>query len=508
MFRSTPPCTFGISFQKKFLRKKFFFLIGSGVFFLSSSGCRKTDIPKDLQPPVAVETSVPFEGFQWVAESHRPLHFLIIGLGPLQKHYPYLASLDKAPQTLFLAKLEEAFFALDFELSHGTLIGRLPEHTRIFAAVPDIPPGSRRRIQTFFENYLRKRWKWNDRQIAERLAFFPADSPLIWVQDAGEFLGETKDGRAVLRIDLEGGRPEYHRALQNLEHSFPNFFQLWKTKTNIPAEGGDEEVVLFPNGHLGLLVGRHRVYTYLERETGENPEGFPIDNRKLEEARQAFSSAFGGLPVLFVPEAVLRDPSLGTQELFHLDMVVSVLHSDRGAFAAVPTFSGEVVDAESGEKLDQALARACQREWDETARQMKHLGFQVIRLPFADHPARSPVNLVKARDPKTGEALVFLARYPNHLPMENPETPQKKLRNALWNLEDRTNEWLKEPTLFRQKKVEEALKNLWDMLDQAPSEPNPLFDEQVRLLQKAGFRVVEVPMFPWGSGGLHCLQLR
>ena len=53
----------------------------------------------------------------------------------------------------------------------------------------------------------------------------------------------------------------------------------------------------------------------------------------------------------------------------------------------------------------------------------------------------------------------------------------------------------------------EAIRLVWDGLEGVLSAPSPSFDAKKKIFEERGYRVVEVPLFAWGEGGLHCLVL-
>ena len=45
-------------------------------------------------------------------------------------------------------------------------------------------------------------------------------------------------------------------------------------------------------------------------------------------------------------------------------------------------------------------------------------------------------------------------------------------------------------------------------MDRAVQAPNPIFETQRRVYEDHGVRVLPVPIFPMGEGGIHCLVLK
>jgi hypothetical protein len=140
---------------------------------------------------------------------------------------------------------------------------------------------------------------------------------------------------------------------------------------------------------------------------------------------------------------------------------------------------------------------------------MGRRGYAVARLPFADHPVRSPANVTPYVDPSTGESWVLLGRYPNHL-AERPggPIPLFPLQDALDSLAERFLQWRKSRREAEGRAVDVAFERVWSEWDRALSSPNPLFEAQKRIFEENGIHVRAVPLIPSGAGGIHCLLLR
>jgi hypothetical protein len=264
-----------------------------------------------------------------------------------------------------------------------------------------------------------------------------------------------------------------------------------------------------PDGSIGLLVGRHRAIRYLERRSGEPLLGHPLTSEQIEEVRRAFSSAFFGVEVLIVGEGALRDVSRGSEELFHADMAVAAMRNATEVLAFVPTYEKTPVDANTREALPEKFARDVQKEYDLVAGQMAARGYRVVRLPFEDHPVRSPVNVSKFVDTTSGKPVVLLARHPEHRPpAPGARSAMARLQDALGALQRDLDAWEASPTEKAFQQLDASLRNAWRELDDAVASPNPLFDRQRELYEANGISVVPVALFPSGEGGVHCLLLR
>lgn len=444
-------------------------------------------------------------------ESERAFSRVVIGLRPhgASGKNPLRGTTD--PQ---LVALRRRLYGLDFELFHGQCMTAVPPYATFFAAVPDpatVPEASGEE-EADFRAYLASRLGWSEETIRARTRFFRVSRPLSYPQDMAEVLGHDSAGRLVLGVG-EDTDTDYVEPVERIAKAFPEAFSIRRLAGlhvgDINTEGGDLALSWLPDGTIGLLVGRHRAMRYLERRGGEPILGRPLTPEEIAEVGRAFSAAFFGVEVVIVGEGALRDPSRGSEALFHADMVVAALKNDREVLAFVPTYEGPPRDANSRELLPEDFLRDVQREYDLVAGQMEGRGYRVVRLPFADHPDRAPVNVSKFVDVTTGKPVVLLARYPDHRP-EGPgaRSPMAQLQDAILALQGRLDEWENAPSETAYARLDASLKDAWREVDDAVASPNPLFDRQRALYEANGLSVLPLALFPSGEGGVHCLLLR
>ena len=447
-------------------------------------------------------------GLKLVPEGERPYRRLVIGLDPL------LASPFMLPEgSVFeglgdrkLALIRRQLYWLNFELMHGRIVNAIPKRTHLFVAVPD-PRLHARELgdeREEFREYLKVRARWTPAEIAERVRFFVVGRAVPFPQDIAEPLGTDEAGRLVLGIGAEADL-FYRETLQQMVRAFPKEFAMYSLP-GVNTEGGDVELVRLPDGQLGLLAGHHRVLRWLEYRYSEGVLGRAIPTARIEEVRTAFRKAFFGLDVLFVNEEGLRSPSLTSDELFHSDMILNVARGSKGPVAFVPSYEGAPVDAISREPLSPEVRRRAQIIYDRVAKQLAGWGFRVARLPFADHPVRNPVNVGKYTEP-TGEQVVLLGKYPYHFALPDGPNPQRELQKRFDELSDDLEAWRNKPSDAAFERVQKGFQEVWAEMDRAAASPNPTFDRQAKVYQAEGIRVVPVPIFPTGEGGLHCLGL-
>ncbi len=447
-------------------------------------------------------------GLKLVPEAERPYRRLVIGLDPL------LASPFMLPEGSHfeglgnkrLAQIRRQLYWLNFELMHGRILDAIPKRTRLFVAVPDprlhVPELGDERDE--FREYLKVRARWTPAEIAERVRFFVVGRAIPFPQDIAEPLGTDETGRLVLGIGAEADL-FYRESLQQMVRAFPREFAM-HSLPGVNSEGGDVELVRLPGGRLGLLAGHHRVLRWLEYRYGEGVLGRSVPTARIEEARDAFRKAFFGLDVLFVNEDGLRSPSLVSDELFHSDMIVNVAKGSKGVVAFIPTYEGGPVDAITREPLAPEVRKRAQIIYDRVAKQVAAWGFRVARLPFADHPVRNPVNVGKYSEP-SGEQVVLLGKYPYHFALPDGPNQQRELQKRFDALSDELVAWRGRPSDAAFERVLTGFREVWAEMDRAAASPNPTFERQSKVYAAEGIRVVPVPIFPTGEGGLHCLGL-
>jgi hypothetical protein len=149
-----------------------------------------------------------------------------------------------------------------------------------------------------------------------------------------------------------------------------------------------------------------------------------------------------------------------------------------------------------------------QDEYDRTARQMATRGYHVARVSFADQPARSPVGIAKFVDPATGRSTVILGRYPDHLADSDERNAQTQLQIAFERLDAAVATWRHAPTDVHWNAVRSAVGAAWRQMDASVASPNPMYQNARKVFESFGVDVVELPIYPTGEGGIHCLMLK
>lgn len=490
-----------------FTRRTIIFTIALLLFSFTTYGCHKPHSTPFTENVPGVPQG------QWIPESEHTSPYRVIGLDPHRSSYFMLPEMH-APMgadPAVVQGLEEQLYWLNFRFSHGDILSCGPQ-SQWYVAVPDSSSvtDSLGNELEYFQSYLRHFCGESNQDLQNRIFPFLTSSPLIWTQDIGELVVQSGIPGAEIYCGPQDQKP-YLDVAHGLTRTYPDSFRYHELPANLSAEGGDLEVVWGPDRKPALLLGRHRVLRYLENTRPGWDHRRAVPQALIEEARKAYSDAFGHLPVIIVTERALREPEKASEEMFHLDMLASIMDNHQGPHphAFVPVFSSpKVVDAMSGKNLPESLTRKVEWEFDEAARQLSALGYQVIRLPFNDHPARSPVNFGKSKDEKTGRYSVYLAKYPYHLPQGNPQTPQAHLMAAVSAVQDAGGRWNRSGNASDLAQFRQALDQLWQAMTDADAAPSPLYEERAKRILAVGYDVIEVHCYAWGSGGIHCQTLR
>jgi len=326
-----------------------------------------------------------------------------------------------------------------------------------------------------------------------------------------KIIGYDAQHRVILGYSDGDTIQGYVQTVKNLANTFPNVFTLWDFGRYVSAEGGDEDIVWTPDYKVAILAGRHRVVQFLTRSMGDQSfDKTSIPPSLIETVRNAFSGAVFGARAIFVPEKLLLAPDLsaGNDEIFHLDMLACVLPDPAGgkprAFIPKYMLALKHYDSLLRNVFDRNLISRWQKEYDTAADELSKLGYEVVRLPFSDHPVRNPVNIVRFRDKNTGRITVLLPKYPYHLPMNGPDTPQQQVLNGLEWLKDSFTDWQNMPGPATYKKLSDTLAAIFDVMDKVSEMPNPIYDKQEKIFKKYGYDVITIPSYSWGAGGPHC----
>jgi hypothetical protein len=459
-------------------------------------------------PKLKFETA---DGCVFLPGSERPLDALVVGVNPDTALYFYLPEIregtiqnpDKDRD------VREQLFWLRLELVHGQIFNAIPDSTIVYAALPDPKrvKGSHGWEEGWLTDYLETRCHWTKEDIKRRLYFFKTRSPLVWTQDAGKIFGKDKQGRRVIFTGPQD-QATYLQFVRDLCLAYPKDFVEHVLPSGLSAEGGDEDLVRTPDGVITLLLGRHRVLRYVELAYGSSAlAGQGLSDGQIDQAQSAYSSGLDGLPAIAIPQKVLLDPTLGTDELFHLDMSTAVVGNGIGNHAFVPTYIDHPIDRMTGLPLDPGFVKSLQSEFDIIASQLADMGFHVARLKIEGHPVRSPVNLVRFYDPATGRCKVLLAKYPLQ-DADNENNTQKVLMARIGDLKTGISQWEKKPDMKSYLSVKSLIQSVWSVMDRVPVESSPIFEYNAKKFRDAGIDVVPVADFAWGAGGLHCQVLK
>lgn len=464
----------------------------------------------------AAMTSVPGTDIRLAAESDRPFRRIVVGLLPRQNE-PYL--LPRVPPTDAAKRDRRTRFLLQrlswlsFELLHGQLMRAAPSYTRFFVAVPPRPAEVRAAdLETTFREYLQARAGFSPADIAERVRFFRVPDAVPFPRDLSVVIGSDVRGRLAIGLGRDM-HPGYSRATEALVAAYPQDFVLQRIggrgTSALSTEGGDVSIVPGPDGGLRLVVGRHRVLRVLERE------GIPWDPppvvaaADVERVRRLYREAFFGLKTIVLGEALLARADRSDDEVFHADMVAAIVRARSGVKAFVPTYGPDPLDAVLRSSVSTERVRRAQAEYDESARQLRREGYDVVRIPFADHPVRNPVNVAPFTDDRSGEASVLVARYPPVTPASaGGPVPLFAIQDAFEGLDKSVTAWRAAPSDDTWSGVEGAIEATFRAIDAAAAAPSRAFDQVRRVYETEGVRVVPVNLIPFGEGGLHCLVLQ
>jgi hypothetical protein len=454
--------------------------------------------------------AVPGTDIVLVPESARPMKRLVIGLQPIKitpNMLPKAPPADRRVREDRVRYLRRQLYWLDFELLHGGILKAAPPYASFYVAVPEGTPGSGSvgTEEEMFREYLRDRVGWSEAEIATRIFFYRTPKEITFPRDMAEPIGHDGKNRLVLAVG-EDTDSWYATPVKNLVRAFPADFLL-QTLPGINAEGGDVSMVWLPEGGVGVLIGYHRILRYIETRTAEPMDGKAVGEREIAEARAAFRKAFFGREILIVGERFLREPAAASPELIHADMIVNVLRTTRGLAAFVPTYERPPVDGIAQKRLPESVWRPVQAEYDGAAAMLSHRGYRVVRIPFRDHPDRTPVQVGSFIDERDGRQSLLLGKYPYHFTLPDGRNPQRELQRSLEGLDDAVATWTQEPSEAHWKNVTQSIADVWTGVDTTVTTPNPNYDGQARVYESEGIRVTPVPLYPTGEGGLHCLLL-
>ena len=235
-----------------------------------------------------------------------------------------------------------------------------------------------------------------------------------------------------------------------------------------------------PEGGLRVVVGRHRVLRVLEREgVPWNPPPV-VAAADVARVRRRYNAAFFGLPTIILGESLLARADRSDQDVFHADMVSAILRTRFGVKAFIPTYAPNPLDAVTRSALSPEIVRSAQMEYDDAAAQLGREGYTVVRIPFADHPVRNPVNVARFRDLKSGEPYVLLGRYPSSSPATpGGAAPLADLEDAFADLDRSVTSWRAAPSNATWAATERSLERTFRAFDDAAAASNPPFEEPV-----------------------------
>jgi hypothetical protein len=453
-----------------------------------------------------------FKGIPAIPESDRTMSGAILGLEAHRADlalFPVIRKSDGATPEEY-KEIQKQLYEIFLRCTQGGFMNAWPKNDTFYLAVPDpaTVAQSLGNEQEYFEDFLRTHCGWNKRDVSSCLKTFQTSEPLIWAQDCGEIV--QKPGSSLRTVFHSSTDTSYEGFVKSLTEADPSSIATLPLPPGVSCEGGDLEVSWGPDGKVLLLLGRHRVLNYLKEARGVDATKRPVTTEELEAAKRAYSVQFG-MPVVVVPEKALMEPSHACSELFHLDMVASIidLHDGKAPRVFVPELAaGKVYDALFDQPLDAKLVASCRWELNAAAEQLASMGYKVVRLPFSDHPVRSPANFVKYRDEATGKYKVLLSKFPEALPVNNPQTPQHYFNSALGQLRNSGEVWQRTGSADAFHAFQQQVENTWKILDAIETAPNPMFDECAKRISAEGIEVTAVPSFCYGSGGMHCQVLK
>jgi hypothetical protein len=190
-------------------------------------------------------------------------------------------------------------------------------------------------------------------------------------------------------------------------------------------------------------------------------------------------------------------------------MLAAVLPDPKGGRpkAFVPDVMNDCRVSINDEQLDRAFVSHMKAEYNCAASQFGKMGYDVVRLAFCDHPVRGPVNLIRFHDKITDKYTVMLGKYPNHLPVNDPYTPQHKIVEAFRTLQSELELWGAKTDEATYGRLTSVIGMTWELMDTVENEPNPVYEAQKKQFEKYGYSVITVPVYPWGAGGLHCMVM-
>ena len=461
-------------------------------------------------------TAVPGTDIRLAAEADRHFRRVVIGLMPRERDpylLPRMPPADPKKRDARTRYLLQRLSWLSFEILHGNLMRAAPSYARFYVAVPPRPANAARAdVEAIFRDYLGARAGFTAAEIASRVRFFSVPEAVPFPQDLSVVIGSDARDRLVIGLGRDM-HPAYRRATESLITAFPDDFVLRRIGGSganaVSTEGGDVSLVPGPRGALRLKVGRHRVLKVLEREGVPWSPPPVVAAADVERVRRLYSAAFFGLPTIILGESLLARADRSDEEVFHADMVSAILRTRTGVKAFIPTYAARPVDSGSLKALPPEIVRNAQMEYDDAAAQLSREGYAVVRIPFADHPVRSPVNAARFRDDETGEPTVLLGRYPSTSPARaGGDPPLLQLEDAFAELDRSVAGWRAAPSDATWAATEQSIERAFRALDDAAAAPNPAFEEVRRIYEREGVRVRPVSLVPAGEGGLHCLVLQ